>query len=145
MLVKVKVTLNFLLISIKFYETPYFEDLQSKNTCLKTRQLFIAPLQSKNSPRRLSYRSHASLSSFQVGCQLARLIPGFLSTASSLHLFILFFFPFPMLTKRRMGNPLFFQDNDIQSWSGYLLILLVYHLCALVAEPLFFPFGNPSM
>lgn len=37
-----------------------------------------------------------------------------------------------------MGNPLFLQDNDIQSWSGYLLILLVYHLCALVAEPLFF-------
>lgn len=51
MLVKVKVTLNFLLISIKFYETPYFEDLQSKNTCLKTRQSFLLLLCRARTPQ----------------------------------------------------------------------------------------------
>ena len=108
---------------------------------LKQDRAFYCSFAEQELPKDTVYRSHASLSSFQQGCQLVRLIPGFLSTASSLHLFILFFFPFPILIMS-MRNPLFFQNNDIQSWSGYLLILLIYHLCALVAEPLFFFFSH---
>lgn len=132
-----KVTLNCLPISIKFYETLYFEDFQSKNTCLKIRQSFLLLLCRATTPQGqcpTDLKLHSPVSSKAVNWSDLSLGSFPLPPLSIICWFFLSF----SRALVSMGNLLFFQDNDIQSWSGYLLILLIYHLCALVAEPLLF-------